>query len=220
MLLYSIGEIQPMIILYPTLNTDPVAVAAGALLPRLTRRDTRLLAHEGDEDEDAEMTRLRAQVLQWRANAARQGRPLQLPYMPFFLRNIWTAALIWFTILTFSTFFITKVWQVREETSILESSSTDRGMFQQATIMVSLVGICWAVACWVPFAIIMEVRTSPFKGKSFKHFSFSSSKSGRPIAWWTEKPRRVNGQEDHLIAARALPPPGRLETSTLTNVPP
>ncbi|EMD40799.1 hypothetical protein CERSUDRAFT_45210 [Gelatoporia subvermispora B] len=113
-----------------------VAVAAGALLPRLTRRDTRLLAHEGDEDEDAEMTRLRAQVLQWRANAARQGRPLQLPYMPFFLRNIWTAALIWFTILTFSTFFITKVWQ--------------------ATIMVSLVGICWAVACWVPFAIIME----------------------------------------------------------------
>ena len=22
----------------------------------------------------------------------------------------------------------------------------------------SLVGICWAVACWVPFAIIMEVR--------------------------------------------------------------
>lgn len=24
--------------------------------------------------------------------------------------------------------------------------------------MISLVGICWAVACWVPFAIIMEVK--------------------------------------------------------------
>ena len=27
----------------------------------------------------------------------------------------------------------------------------------QAVIVVSLVGVCWAVACWVPFAIIMEV---------------------------------------------------------------
>jgi len=26
----------------------------------------------------------------------------------------------------------------------------------QATIVVGLIGICWAVACWVPFAIIME----------------------------------------------------------------
>jgi len=26
----------------------------------------------------------------------------------------------------------------------------------QATILVGLIGICWAVACWVPFAIIME----------------------------------------------------------------
>ena len=26
----------------------------------------------------------------------------------------------------------------------------------QAVILVSLVGICWAVACWAPFAIIME----------------------------------------------------------------
>ncbi|OWZ61396.1 hypothetical protein AYX15_06378 [Cryptococcus neoformans] len=31
-----------------------------------------------------------------------------------------------------STFFITKVWQ--------------------ATVMIALVGICWAIACWVPFA--------------------------------------------------------------------
>lgn len=31
-------------------------------------------------------------------------------------------------------------------------------MLRQAIVIVSLVGICWAVACWVPFAIIMEVR--------------------------------------------------------------
>ena len=27
----------------------------------------------------------------------------------------------------------------------------------QAIVAISFVGICWAVACWVPFAIIMEV---------------------------------------------------------------
>ncbi|OSD04159.1 MFS general substrate transporter [Trametes coccinea BRFM310] len=113
-----------------------VAVAAGTLLPHLTRRDTRLLAHEGDEDEDAELSRLRAQVREWRAEAARHGKPLRLPYMPFFLRNIWTGALLLFTFLTLMTFFVTTVWQ--------------------AIILVSLVGICWAVACWAPFAIIME----------------------------------------------------------------
>ena len=44
-----------------------------------------------------------------------------------------------FTVLTLSTFFITTL--------------------DQAIVMVSLVGICWAVACWVPFAIIMEVSS-------------------------------------------------------------
>lgn len=114
-----------------------VAVIAGTLLPRLTRRDTRLLAHEGDEDEDTEFARLRATVIEWRAEAAAKGRPLKLPFMPFFLRNIWMGAMLLFALITLSTFFITKVWQ--------------------AIIAVSLVGICWAVACWVPFAIIMEV---------------------------------------------------------------
>jgi hypothetical protein len=89
-----------------------VAVIAGALLPRLTQRDTRLLAHEGDEDEDAEFTRLRATVMEWRAEAARKGQPLKLPFMPFFLRNIWTGAMLLFAVITLSTFFITKVWQV------------------------------------------------------------------------------------------------------------
>lgn len=35
--------------------------------------------------------------------------------MPWLLRNIWTWALLLFTIITFSTFFITKVWQVRDD---------------------------------------------------------------------------------------------------------
>ncbi|KAH9853565.1 MFS general substrate transporter [Lenzites betulinus] len=113
-----------------------IAVAAGTLLPYLTRRDARLLAQEGDEDEDAELSRLRGQVREWRADAARRGKPLRLPIMPFFLRNIWTGAMLLFTFLTLMTFFVTKVWQ--------------------AIILVSLVGICWAVACWAPFAIIME----------------------------------------------------------------
>jgi solute carrier family 45, member 1/2/4 len=117
-----------------------VAVVAGTLLPRLTERDSRLLAHEGDEDEDAEFARLKATVQQWRAEAARQGKPLKLPFMPFFLRNIWTGAMLLFALITLTTFFIDKVWQ--------------------AIVAVSLVGICWAVACWVPFAIIMEVRLS------------------------------------------------------------
>lgn len=113
-----------------------VAVTAGATLPHLARRDTRLLAHEDDEDEDDEVARLRSSVREWRADAARRGQPLRLPLMPFFLRNIWTGAMLLFAAITFSTFFITKVWQ--------------------AIIAISLVGICWAVACWVPFAIIME----------------------------------------------------------------
>ena len=62
--------------------------------------------------------------------------PLRLPRMPFLLRNIWTGAMLLFTFLTLATFVVTRVWQ--------------------AIIIVSLVGICWAVACWAPFAIIME----------------------------------------------------------------
>lgn len=91
-----------------------VAVVAGATLPRLARRDTRLLAHEGDDaDDDAELARLRTIVMEWRADAARKGQPIRLPWMPFFLRNIWSGAMILFAVITLSTFFITKVWQVR-----------------------------------------------------------------------------------------------------------
>lgn len=70
------------------------------------------MGHKDDVDEDAELTRLRNTVREWRAEAVRHGKPLRLPIKPFLLRNIWTGALIFFAILTFSTFFITTVVQV------------------------------------------------------------------------------------------------------------
>jgi solute carrier family 45 protein 1/2/4 len=94
-------------------NVFAVAVIAGTILPHLANRDRRLMAHKEDVDEDAEMTRLKNTVRQWRAEAARKGKPLRLPMTPFLLRNIWTGALLWFTLLTFSTFFITTVTQVK-----------------------------------------------------------------------------------------------------------
>ncbi|KAJ6515756.1 hypothetical protein C8R45DRAFT_217962 [Mycena sanguinolenta] len=114
-----------------------VAVISGTILPHLANRDRRLMAHQGDDDEDAELTRIRNTVRQWKAEAARHGKPLRLPVMPFLLRNIWTGALLLFTALTMSTFFITTV--------------------QQATVFIALIGICWSVAMWAPFAIIMEL---------------------------------------------------------------
>ncbi|KAF9268105.1 MFS general substrate transporter [Marasmius fiardii PR-910] len=114
-----------------------VAVVAGTILPHLANRDRRLMGHKTDVDEEAEIDRLRNTVRQWRAEAAQKGKPLKLPVMPFLLRNIWTGALLLFSLLTFSTLFIQTV--------------------AQATVFIALVGICWAVAMWVPFAIIMEL---------------------------------------------------------------
>jgi hypothetical protein len=95
-----------------TLTTLIVAVVAGIVLPHLARRDVRLLAQSDDEDEDSELARLRDTVRQWQAEAARQGKPLRLPVMPFLLRNIWMGAMLLFSLIAASTFFITKVWQV------------------------------------------------------------------------------------------------------------
>ncbi|THV08418.1 MFS general substrate transporter [Dendrothele bispora CBS 962.96] len=114
-----------------------VAVVAGTVLPHMASRDRRLQGHKGDINEDAELERLRDTILQWRAEAARKGKPLRLPMMPFLLRNIWTGALLFFSFLTFMTFFV--------KTAV------------QATVFVALVGVCWAVAMWAPFAIIMEL---------------------------------------------------------------
>jgi len=126
-----------------------VAIVAGTLLPWLNQRDHLLLASSSeDENEvvDEELSRIRARVREWREEAAsRSGgggggkqpkKTNKLPAMPFMLRNIWTAALILFVVVMASTFFIESVLQ--------------------ATIAISVLGICWAVACWIPFAIIMS----------------------------------------------------------------
>ncbi len=157
-----------------------MAVAAGTVLPHLTRRDAALLAHEGDDDEDTELARLRAQVLEWRAEAARRGKPLRLPFMPFFLRNIWTGALLLFTVLTLATFFVTKVWQ--------------------AIIIVSLVGICWAVACWAPFAIIMEF---------LKERERDASEDGETIAReWARRPSHSRALSTPVMRRNSRPAEG------------
>jgi solute carrier family 45 protein 1/2/4 len=111
------------------------------------------MAHKSDVDESAEISRIRATVRQWRVEAAQKGKPLQLPAMPFLLRNIWTGALVLFTLLTFSTFFTSTVVQVSSFNIDADNTFT----ICKATVFISLVGICWAVAMWVPFAIIMEV---------------------------------------------------------------
>ncbi|WVQ74375.1 hypothetical protein IAR50_003976 [Cryptococcus sp. DSM 104548] len=147
-----------------------VAIIAGTLLPYFAGRDRRLLKptsdklHAGDlptdeseDDDDLEMARIREMVQQWKAEAARAGRPLQLPTMPFMLRNIWTAGLVLFGCLMSSTFFITKVWQ--------------------ATVMIALVGICWAIACWV---IIMEFLKELEDVSSKNQRTSSTNHSQRP----------------------------------------
>jgi len=112
-----------------------VAVAAGTVLPQLATRDQRLFLEPSPENGD-EFAYYHGISRQWRVEAERQGKPLRLPAMPFLLRDIWTVALVLFTILTFSTFFVSTV--------------------VQATIVLGFVGICWAVAIWVPFALVME----------------------------------------------------------------
>jgi len=113
-----------------------VAIIAGTLLPYLTRREKIVGQNLDQQDPDADVSRFRELVRKWKAEARRQGRPLKLLFMPFMLRNIWTGALLLFSLLMMSTFFVHTV--------------------NQSIAVLSLVGICWAVACWVPFAIIME----------------------------------------------------------------
>jgi solute carrier family 45, member 1/2/4 len=81
------------------------------VLPYLASKDIRLLAPEEDEDEDTEFARIRETVRTWRSEAAREGKKLKLPVMPFMLRNIWTGALALYSVVMMSTFFINTVWQ-------------------------------------------------------------------------------------------------------------
>lgn len=94
-----------------------VAVMAGAFLPWLSRRDARLLRVQ-DEDEEEETIRLRALIYEWRAEAAKKGKPMKLPTLPVLYRTIWIGALILFTVLTMSTFFISSTIGV----SVLKSA--------------------------------------------------------------------------------------------------
>jgi solute carrier family 45 protein 1/2/4 len=116
-----------------------VAALAGTVLPQLTRRDARLLPDDDgdDEIEQAELIKIEHTVRRWQVDATRRGTRVRLPSLPLQLRDVWMGALLLFTVLMFATFFVTRVWQ--------------------AIVLVSFVGICWAIACWVPFAIIMEV---------------------------------------------------------------
>ncbi|KAJ7180236.1 major facilitator superfamily domain-containing protein [Mycena crocata] len=183
-----------------------VAVVSGIILPHLANRDRRLMAHQGDDNEDAELTRIRNTVRQWRAEAARQGRPLRLPVMPFLLRNIWTGALVLFTVLTMSTFFIHTV--------------------VQATVFISLIGICWSVAMWAPFAIIMELlkdlSTSPPPG------SEARPSHARTLSTPTAAPRRGSDERQPLLRSRSydaydagsedVPPAARVAGGTILGV--
>jgi solute carrier family 45 protein 1/2/4 len=113
MLLYSIGKYRCQVALLPVLTLHAVGVVAGIVLPHLATRDRRILARYENETQDEEMNYLRKLVREWRVDAASKNRPLRLPMMPFLLRNIWTGAMLLFSLLSFSTFFISTVFQVR-----------------------------------------------------------------------------------------------------------
>ncbi|KAH7887635.1 hypothetical protein F5I97DRAFT_1861745 [Phlebopus sp. FC_14] len=111
-----------------------VAIIAGVVLPSLAQRNP-VLPEPGD-NESTHVERLRLTLRRWHEEGFATHKLHRLPHRSLLLRDIWTGAMLLFTVLMFSSFWISTV--------------------AQATVMVSLVGICWAVACWVPFAIIME----------------------------------------------------------------
>lgn len=77
-----------------------VAIVAGTILPYLAARDHRLLKPESekaedvsddDEDEeDRELVRIQEMVREWKAEAAREGRPLRLPTSKLLFRSLRT----------------------------------------------------------------------------------------------------------------------------------
>jgi solute carrier family 45 protein 1/2/4 len=138
MLIYSIGafHLWSLFVHFDSTCASLVAVVAGVVLPELARRDPRLLPEEGD-DEETHVQRLRLVLHRWREESVATGKPLRLPRQSLLLRDIWTGAMLLFTVLMLSSFWISTVGA--------------------AITMISFVGICWSVACWVPFAIIMEV---------------------------------------------------------------
>lgn len=59
------------------------------------------------------------------------------PRNPFTLRNLWTMSLVWFTVCMGMTWFVDDLWA--------------------ATMVIALCGVPWAVAMWVPFAMVGEI---------------------------------------------------------------
>ena len=116
LLLFSIGR-ATYLPSYVISNCFAVAVLAGSYLPTLARRDVRLLQIE------EEPTQIQRRVKAWQEEALRRGKPLRLPKLPFTLRNIWSAAMLLFSVLTFSTFFVSTVTQVSFYSTLIHSSS-------------------------------------------------------------------------------------------------
>jgi solute carrier family 45 protein 1/2/4 len=120
MLIYSVGMSALSSASPRMLSFSSVGVIAGTILPHLANRDRRLLGSKSDVDENSETARLRQNVRQWKIDAARQGKPLKLPAVPFLLRNIWSGAMFLYAFLTFTTFFIETVTQVKISSSELD----------------------------------------------------------------------------------------------------
>jgi len=59
------------------------------------------------------------------------------PRNPFTLRNLWTMSLVWFAVCMGMTWFVDDLWA--------------------ATGVIALCGVPWAVAMWVPFAMVGEI---------------------------------------------------------------
>ncbi|KAF9199483.1 hypothetical protein BGZ49_010379 [Haplosporangium sp. Z 27] len=59
------------------------------------------------------------------------------PRNPFTLKNLWTMSLVWFATCMGMTWFVDDLWS--------------------ATAVIALCGVSWAVAMWIPFAMVGEI---------------------------------------------------------------
>ncbi|KAI1320285.1 hypothetical protein EDD11_001500 [Mortierella claussenii] len=63
--------------------------------------------------------------------------PNRWPRNPFTLKNLWTMSLVWFSVCMGMTWFVDDLWA--------------------ATMVIALCGVPWAVAMWIPFAMVGEI---------------------------------------------------------------
>lgn len=62
------------------------------------------------------------------------------PRNPFTLKNLWTMSLVWFAVCMGMTWFVDGLWT--------------------ATIVIALCGVPWAIALWIPFAMVGEILSN------------------------------------------------------------